>query len=136
MDKYFVDIRDIKFDSKQNGNKYYHGWTILQCDVGSNDDYRFSAQRLIGKFLTKEEFKEYQKNRKSGYFNDDDYALYENPDVEIEDSFEYDEEYEIYENEYVEELAETYKEYAGDILDEYSEYAEDCDEEGYYDEDR
>lgn len=56
MDKYFVDIRDGYSDSKQNGDKYYHGWTVLQCDVDANDELRFSAQRLIGKFLTKEEF--------------------------------------------------------------------------------
>lgn len=60
MDKYFVDIRDVKFDSKQNGDKYYHGWTVLQCDVDANDELRFSAQRLIGKFLTKDEFQKYK----------------------------------------------------------------------------
>lgn len=134
MEKYFVDIRDVKYDSKQNGDKYYHGWTILQCDAGANGECRFSAQRLIGKFLTKEEFEKYKADRKFGY--DDDYSAYEDSDFIIEDSFEYDEEYEAYENECVEELAETYKEYAGDILDEYSEYDEDWDEEGYYGEDR
>ena len=134
MDKYFVDIRDVKFDFKQNGDKYYHGWTVLQCDVDSNDEFRFSAQRLIGKFLTKDEFQRYKADRRLGHH--DDYSAYEDSDFSIDDSFEYDEEYEAYENECVEELAETYKEYAGDILDEYSEYAEDCDEEEYYDEDR
>lgn len=59
----------------------------------------------------------------------DDYSAYEDSDFIIDDSFEYDEEYEAYENECVEELTETYKEYAGDILDEYSEYDEDWDEE-------
>ncbi len=75
MDKYFVDIRDVKYDSKQNGDKYYHGWTILQCDAGANGECRFSAQRLIGKFLTKEEFEKYKADRKFGY--DDDYSAYE-----------------------------------------------------------
>lgn len=135
MDKYFINIRDVTFDHKQNGNKYYHGWTVLQCDVDANGEYRFSAQRLIGKFLTKEEFEKYKTDRKLGYYGDD-YSVYEDSNFSIGDSFEYDEEYEVYENECVEELAETYKEYAGDILDEYSEYAEDYDEEGYYDEDR
>lgn len=135
MDKYFVDIRDVKFDSKQNGDKYYHGWTVLQCDVDANDELRFSAQRLIGKFLTKDEFQKYKADRRLGY-HDNDYSAYEDSDFSTDDSFEYDEEYEAYENECVEELAETYREYAGDILDDYSEYAEDWDEEGYYDEDR
>lgn len=134
MDKYFVDIRDVTFDFKRNGNKFYHGWTILQCDAGANGECRFSAQRLIGKFLTKEEFEKYKEDRKIRCY--DDYSAYEDSDFIIDDSFEYDEEYEAYENECVEELAETYKEYAGDILDEYSEYAEDWDEEGYYGEDR
>ena len=134
MDKYFVDIRDVTFDYKRNGNKFYHGWTILQCDAGANGECRFSAQRLIGKFLTMEEFEKYMKDRKIRCY--DDYSAYEDSDFIIDDSFEYDEEYEAYENECVEELAETYKEYAGDILDEYSEYAEDWDEGGYYGEDR
>lgn len=134
MDKYFVDIRDVTFDFKRNGNKFYHGWTILQCDAGANGECRFSAQRLIGKFLTKEEFQKYKADRKIRCY--DDYSAYEDSDFIIDDSFEYDEEYEAYENECVEELTETYKEYAGDILDEYSEYDEDWDEEGYYDEDR
>lgn len=134
MDKYFVDIRDVTFDFKRNGNKFYHGWTILQCDAGVNGECRFSAQRLIGKFLTKEEFEKYKADRKIRCY--DDYSAYEDSDFSTDDSFEYDEEYEAYENECVEELAETYKEYAGDILDEYSEYAEGWDEEGYYDEDK
>lgn len=134
MDKYFVDIRDVTFDFKRNGNKFYHGWTILQCDAGANGECRFSAQRLIGKFLTKEEFEKYKADRKIRCY--DDYSAYEDSDFIIDDSFEYDEEYEAYENECVEELTETYKEYAGDILDEYSEYAEDWDEEGYYAEER
>lgn len=134
MEKYFVDIRDLRFDCKQNGDMYYHGWTILQCDADANGKFRFSAQRLIGKFLSKEEFEKYQADRKHGYY--DDYSAYEDSDFSIDDSFEYDEEYEAYENEYIEELNETYKEYASDILDEYSEYTEDWDEEDYYDEDR
>ncbi|NCC86582.1 MAG: hypothetical protein EOM05_01775 [Clostridia bacterium] len=134
MDKYFVDIRDVTFDFKRNGNKFYHGWTILQCDAGANGECRFSAQRLIGKFLTKEEFEKYKEDRKIRCY--DDYSVYEDSDFIVDDSFEYDEEYEAYENECVEELTETYKEHAGDILDEYSEYAEDWDEEGYYGEDR
>ncbi len=130
MDKYFVDIRDNKYKYKENKGKYFRGRVILQCDVDADGECRFSAQRLIGKFLTKEEFEKYKADRKFGY--DDDFSAYENSDFSIDDSFEYDEEYEIYENECVEELAETYKEYSGDILDEYSEYAQDWDEEGYY----
>lgn len=130
MDKYFVDIRDNKYKYKENKGKYFRGRVILQCDVDADGECRFSAQRLMGKFLTKEEFEKYQADRNLGYY--DDFSAYENSDFSIDDSFEYDEEYEIYENECVEELAETYKEYSGDILDEYSEYAEDWDEEGYY----
>ena len=134
MDKYFVDIRDNKYKYKENKGKYFRGRVILQCDVDADGECRFSAQRLIGKFLTKEEFEKYKEDRKIRCY--DDYSAYEDSDFIIDDSFEYDEEYEAYENECVEELAETYKEYAGDILDEYSEYAEDWDEGGYYGEDR
>ena len=131
---YFVDIRDTKQNLTQIKEKYYHGWIVLQCDVGFNGEYKFSAQRLLGNFLNKQEFEKYQKNRKIFYGSDDDYDLYEMGDFEMDDFFEDDDEYELYENEYVEELAETYKDYAGDILDEYIEYAQDCDEYEYYDE--
>ena len=136
MSKYFVDIRDLLFDSKSNGNKFYHGWTILQCDIDAKGKHRFSAQRLIGKFLTEQEFEEYKEHRKAGHCNQDDYLLYENESLEIVDSFEYDEEYEVHENEYGKELNGAYNEYAGELLDEYSEYYENWDEEGDCDEDK
>lgn len=141
MDNHFVDIRDIKFDLKQNGNEYYHGWAIVQCDVSSNGEYRFSAQHLFGKFLNKDEFKEYRKKRIADYYNQDSFTAYESEELEDEDIIVPEDGYQTYEYEYKDEylqeqereLAETYKQYATDTLDEYSEYAE---EEGNYDEDK
>jgi len=90
MNTYFVDIRDIKQDFTQIKEKYYHGWIVMQCDVDPNGEKNFLAQRLLGKFLNKQEFEKYQKNRMSDCYSEDDYALYENADFKMEESCEYD----------------------------------------------
>lgn len=132
MGSYFVDILDQKINIVQKKDMFYHGWTILHCYIDSAGKYRFTAQRLIGKFLNEQEHKQYILKKNQAMYYTDNFGDLNIDEEFLEESFDYDEEDDIYRHEDEEELIETYKEYADDILDEYQEYQEGWDEEDHY----
>ena len=118
MDKYFIDIDDPRFNSKKNCDKYYRGWTILQCEF--QDRIMFHALALHGKTSDKPFERNDGQEDFERYFEE---YIYES---ELFEEF-FGEEDDSYEQDYLDELIGAYEDYSSDILEDYNEYSEDED---------